>query len=212
MLRSAVLLFTCALAFPAQAWADDKPSQSEKKKEDDERLRVGAVAGLGFPRPFAIEGMVKLEKQLSLGVEYSFLPRTTIRDVTTRFDAFALDANWHPFKGGFFIGLRGGRQWLSGSATLKVNNVGSFTESADAATWFVNPRVGYLYTFGSGLTLGLDAGVQLPIGATYERSGPATAAGLAQGTTVDDTLKTVANVFGNDVTPTVDLLRVGFLF
>lgn len=213
MFRSVMLVTALVAAgFPAQAWADDKPSQSEKKKEDEEPLRIGAVASLGFPRPFALEGMVKLEQQLTLGVEYSFLPRMTVSNVSTRFDAFALDANWHPFKGGFFIGLRGGRQWLSGSATLTVSNVGSFTETADAATWFVNPRFGYLYTFRSGFTLGIDAGVQLPIGATYERSGPATAAGLAQGTTVDNTLKTVANVFGNDVTPTVDLLRVGFLF
>ena len=200
------------LLAPAQAFAADKPSQEERKKEDRDRLRVGPVVSLGFPRPFALEGLLEIEKVVGLGVEYSFMPKTTVADVTTRFDAFALDANWYPFKGGFFIGMRAGRQWLSGSATLRVQNVGAFTESAQAATWFVNPRIGYLYTFSSGITLGVDAGVQLPIGATYERSGPATSAGLAQGTAVDNTLRQVANTLGNEVTPTVDLLRIGFLF
>ena len=200
------------LLAPAQAFAADKPSQEERKKEDRDRLRVGPVVSLGFPRPFALEGLLEIEKVVGLGVEYSFMPKTTVADVTTRFDAFALDANWYPFKGGFFIGMRAGRQWLSGSATLRVQNVGAFTESAQAATWFVNPRIGYLYTFSSGITLGVDAGVQLPIGATYERSGPATSAGLAQGTAVDNTLRQVANTLGNEVTPTVDLFRIGFLF
>lgn len=200
------------LLAPAQAFAADKPSQEERRKEDADRLRVGPVVSLGFPRPFALEGLLKIENVVGLGVEYSFMPKTTVADVTTRFDAFALDANWYPFKGGLFIGMRAGRQWLSGSATLRVQNVGAFTESAEAATWFVNPRIGYLYTFSSGITLGVDAGVQLPIGATYERSGPATSAGLAQGTTVDDTLRQVASTLGNEVTPTVDLFRIGFLF
>lgn len=203
---------------PARAFADearppsDRPSESAKKKEDTDGLRFGPVVGLGFPRPFSLEGLVKIDRVVSLGLEYSFLPKNTIANVTTRFDAVAIDGNWHPFRGGFFIGARAGRQWLSGSATLRVQNLGSFTESADAATWFLNPRIGYLYTWSSGVTLGIDAGVQLPIGATYERSGPATSAGLAQGTQVDSTLRQVAKTLGNDVTPTVDLFRIGFLF
>lgn len=190
----------------------DEPSRTEPKREDRERFRVGPVVSLGFPRPFAIEGLLEIHDVVGLGVEYSFMPKTTVADVTTRFDALAVDASWHPFRGGFFLGMRAGRQWLSGSATLRVQSVGSFTESAEASTWFVNPRIGYLYTFSSGITLGIDAGVQLPIGATFDRSGPATAAGLSQASSVDRTLRQVASVLGNDVTPTVDLFRLGFLF
>jgi hypothetical protein len=219
MLRTFLFCASLAAALllaPARAWAEDRPaadrpSESQKKKEAADDWRLGPVVGLGFPRPFAIEGLLKIKNVVGLGVEYSFLPKTTISDITTRFDAIALDANWYPFKGGFFIGARAGRQWLSGSATLRVLNFGSFTESADATAWFVNPRIGYLYTWSSGFTLGFDAGVQLPIGATYERSGPATAAGLSD-PNVDRSLRQVAKTLGNDVTPTVDLFRVGFLF
>jgi hypothetical protein len=219
MLRTFVLsasLGAALLFAPARAWADDRPasdrpSESQKKKEEADAWRLGPVVSLGFPRPFAIEGLLKIKKVVGLGVEYSFLPKTTISDVTTRFDAIALDASWHPFKGGFFIGARGGRQWLSGSATLRVQNFGSFTESADASAWFFNPRIGYLWTWSSGFTLGLDAGVQLPIDATYARSGPATAAGLSD-PSIDRSLRQVAKTLGNDITPTVDLFRIGFLF
>ena len=207
----AALLLGSARAAANERPAADRPSESQRKKEDADAWRLGPVVSLGFPRPFAIEGLLKIDKVVGLGLEYSFLPKTTISDISTRFDAIALDANWYPFKGGFFIGARAGRQWLSGSATLRVQNVGSFTESADASTWFLNPRIGYLHTWSSGFTLGFDAGIQLPIGATYERSGPATAAGLSDAS-VDNSLRQVAKTLGNDVTPTFDLVRIGFLF
>jgi hypothetical protein len=206
-------LFTVALTTSARAAADDRPAASVPEKEEPEHFRIGPLVGVGFPRPLAIEGLVKIERQFGLGVEYSFLPRMTIAGASTRFDAVAADARWFPFKGGFFIGMRGGRQWLTGSMTLTIQQVGSFTETAEAATWFVNPRLGYLYTWPSGVTLGIDAGIQLPIGATYDRSGPATAAGLtAQNTQTEATLRQIANTFGNSTTPTIDLFRLGFLF
>jgi hypothetical protein len=208
-------LFTVALTtVTARAAAEDRPAPSaEKQNEEPEHLRLGPLVGVGFPRPLAIEGLVKIERQFALGAEYSFLPRMTIAGASTRFDAIAADARWFPFKGGFFVGMRGGRQWLSGSMTLTIQQVGSFTESAEAATWFVNPRVGFLYTWPSGITLGIDAGIQFPIGATYDRSGPATAAGLtAQNTQTEATLRQIANTFGNSTTPTIDLFRLGFLF
>lgn len=209
-IKAALLL---VLALSSEAMAADRPIKPEREqKEQPEHLRLGPLVGIGFPRPLAVEGFVKIEKTVGLGVEYSFLPRTTIAGASTRFDAVAVDARWFPFKGGFFIGLRGGRQWLTGSMTLNVQGLGSFTESADAATWFINPRLGFLYTWDSGITVGIDAGVQLPISPTYVRSGPATAAGLAENAQTDQTLRTIANTLGNDVTPTLDLFRLGFLF
>jgi len=37
-------------------------------------------------------------------------------------------------------------------------------------------------------------------------------AGLASNAQTDSTLRTIANTLGNDVTPTLDLFRLGFLF
>ncbi len=191
----------------------DRPSSSEHEEaEPPEHFRVGALFGLGFPRPLAVEAFSKFERIVGAGIEYSFLPRTTVGNADAGFDAVALDLRLFPFKNSFFVGLRGGRQWLGASARISAGRYGTITESMQAATWFLNPRLGVLHTFGSGITLGIDAGVQVPIGATYERNGPATAMGIASQYEVDGVLVEVANALGNRTTLTIDLLRVGFLF
>jgi hypothetical protein len=186
----------------------DRPArEAVEKDEDDEPFRIGAVAGLGFPRPFAVEALIKVDRVLALGVEYSLLPKTTIGGVETDFWAIAADARVFPFKGAFFIGLRGGRQTLRASATANLGQLGTYTESGVAETWFVNPRIGFLWTWRNGFTVGIDAGVQVPIGPSLSTTLPS---GLpAQ---VNSTVASIANTFGNETTPTVDLLRVGFLF
>lgn len=179
-----------------------------------EHLRVGPLVGVGFPRPFALEAFAKIERIVGVGAEYSFLPNMNILGAETSFKAVAGDLRIFPFRGAFFIGARVGRQWLDARTTVNLVRLGSFTESMTAATWFVNPRIGFLFTFDSGMTIGIDAGVQLPVNATYERAGPATSAGLvsAYGNGIDETLVSVAGALGNNVTPTLDLLRLGLLF
>ena len=133
-------------------------------------------------------------------------------NVEASFGALAADLRVFPFRGAFFIGARGGRQWLDAKATLTTGQLGSFSEAMSASTWFVNPRAGFLYTFESGITVGIDAGVQIPIRPNLERSGAATPAGIASQLDIDGALLAVANGLGNSTTPTIDLLRLGFLF
>jgi hypothetical protein len=190
----------------------DRPSGEERDKEKAEHFRVGPLLGLGFPRPLTIGGLAKIEKLVGVGFEYSFMPRVSVLGVDTGFDAVAVDLRVFPFRGSFFIGARVGRQWLDAKARINAGRFGSVVESMNAETWFVNPRVGFLHTFGSGITLGIDAGIQLPISPSYRREGVATAAGVATELDVDGTLIAVANVLGNNPTPTLDLLRLGFLF
>jgi hypothetical protein len=185
----------------------DRPARP-RSNDDTDALRLGAVAGIGFPHPLAIEGLVKVDRVLALGLEYSFMPTTTFSGVESRAWALAADARVFPFRNGFFIGVRGGRQVLDANTTVAVGGLGSVTESARAEAWFINPRVGFLWTWRSGFTAGIDAGVQLPINATLTTTLPS---GLAGGQ-IDQTIASVANAFGNGVTPTVDLLRLGFLF
>jgi len=189
----------------------DRPVEEARDRDRGEVLRIGPLVGVGFPRPLQIEGMVKIAKVVGLGVEYGFLPKISVAGVEASFKGVAGDLRIFPFKNAFFIGARGGRQWLDGSGTLTVGGI-AYTEAMAAATWFINPRIGFLHTFESGLTIGIDAGVQLPVGPTYERTGPATSLGLAENTDIDRSLRTAANTLGNGVTPTVDLLKVGFLF
>lgn len=177
-----------------------------------ETVRVGGMLGVGFPRPFAVEGFVKIKRVVGIGAEYSFMPNATFMGTDVKFNGVAADLRVFPFKGAFFVGVRGGRQWLDAKTTVTLNGgaLGSINESMAASTWFVNPRVGFLKTFDNGITVGIDAGVQIPISPSYERSSDTSRFGVDTG--VDKALLTVANTLGNKTTPTVDLLRVGFLF
>ena len=190
----------------------ERGTGERRVRDRTEHFRIGPLVGLGFPRPFAIEGFAKVEKLVGVGVEYSFLPRMHVSNVDASFSALAADLRVFPFKGAFFIGARAGRQWLDARANLSAGQLGSFTETMAASTWFVNPRAGFLHTFESGITLGVDAGVQVPIAPSYERTGRATDTGFAAQSGIDGTLVAVANALGNSTTPTLDLLRLGFLF
>lgn len=192
----------------------EAPHASSKK---DESFRVGAMVGVGFPRPFAAEGFVKIKKIVGVGFEYSFMPNANVMGTEISFHGVAADLRVFPLKGGLFVGVRGGKQWLSTRTTItaSVNGVpgvgGTYVESMNAETMFVNPRIGYLKTFDNGITLGFDAGVQIPVNPSYTRESDAARSGIKAGE-ADKAYASVANTLGNKTIPTIDLLRVGFLF
>ncbi len=190
---------------PDRAGAD-RPA-APKDWEDKDHVRVGALLGLGFPRPLSIQGLVKIERVVALGLEYGMMPNLKLGYVESSFWGVAADARVFPFRGAFFIGLRGGYQRMNATATVALGELGTFSESATAETWFLNPRMGFLWTFKPGLTVGLDAGVQLPVKTTFVNTLP-----TGVPTDINSTITGVANAFGHDIVPTVDLLRIGFLF
>ena len=195
---------------PSEVVSQDRPNAREgedKEWEDHDHVRVGALLGLGFPRPLALEGLVKIERTLGLGFEASMMPPLKIGAFEGSFWGVAGDLRVFPFQGAFFLGLRAGYQRMKATATASLPIVGSLSESAIAETWFVNPRMGFLWTLRSGFTVGLDVGVQVPIKKSFVDT-------LPDGTPTDvrSSMEDVAKTFGHAVVPTVDLLRVGFLF
>ena len=184
---------------------DQKPAGSRRT----DHVRFGVLGGVGFPRPLAIEGFVKIEKLVGVGVEYSVLPTLDISGVETSFYAVAADARVFPFKNAFFVGLRAGRQHLGGNSNMTISGLGVVRESASVDTTFINPRLGFLWTWEPGITLGIDAGVQIPVSSSSTSSIPQSA--IPASVTVDDDIMRVTNTLGKNVLPTVDLLRLGFL-
>lgn len=179
--------------------------QATKEGEEAERpVHFGAIAGVGFPRPLAIEGAITVKRYFLVGGEYSMLPKINVSGVDTMMWALAADARVFPFGGAFFIGVRGGRQHATARATATVANLGSLTESLDVDTWFVNPRIGFAWTWSSGFTLGVDAGVQIPVKSQVTTT-------LPDAAMADSRVTTTTDLLGKKVLPTVDLLRVGFL-
>jgi hypothetical protein len=80
----------------------DRPANepTDRSDEDTEALRIGAIAGIGFPHPLAVEAVVKVEGVLALGLEYSALPTTTIMGVSTSGWAIAGDVRLFPLRNG----------------------------------------------------------------------------------------------------------------
>lgn len=192
--------------------ADDAPSTADPRPEngDDgtrsevEHVRIGAIGGVGFPRPLAVEGMVKIERVVGLAVEYSVLPNIRVSDVDVNSWALAGDLNIFPFQGGFFIGAKGGRQHVATATTIDAGSYGTASGSMTVDTWFVNPRIGYLKTWNSGFTLGIDAGVQIPISSSVEAT-------ASDGLEVPSEVQDFGKKLGQTVLPTIDLLRLGFM-
>jgi hypothetical protein len=141
--------------------------------------------------------MARIERTAGFGVEYSLLPKMTISGFDASFWALAATARVFPFQGAFFLGIGGGRQHigLEGATPL-----GTATQVADS--WFVNPQIGFLKVWRGGITLGIDAGIQIPINPAYSSNVPSA---LTSTSSVFDLVHTI----GTSALPTLDLLRLG---
>ncbi len=165
-------------------------------------LRVGAVGGVGFPQPLAVEGIVVLGGYVALGAEYGALPATTIDGVHASLWSLSGDARIFPFRDAFFVGLRAGHQRLTASTTIAVASIISIAEALTIDSWFLNPRVGFLWRSSGGLAFGLDAGVEIPMSAAISSTLP-----LALLPSAQNTIDAIAN----GVVPTIDIVRIGLV-
>ena len=197
-----------AAAAPAQSATsrDDAPQpvvDQASQREHLRPLRIGVIGGVGFPNPLAIEGMAMWAETVAVGAEYGVLPELTVDGVHTSLWSFAGDVRLFPFHNAFFVGVRAGRQHVGADTTVTVAPYGSANESLSLDSWFVNPRIGFLWRSRAGLALGMDAGVQVPLAQDTASSLPLALVPGAQRT---------ANTLGSAILPTVDLLRIGMLF
>ena len=160
-------------------------------------LRIGPLVGASFPRPMSLELFFKVKEAVGLGLEYSFTPTLTIDGITAHASAIAGDFRWFVLDSPFFLGAGVGAQSLHAEATIS-----GYSGSADTSKVFITPRLGVLFTFGAGFTVGADAGIEVPI---------------AHNETVVPQIDQLAN---NDVLvaltrrplPDVHLVRMGWLF
>lgn len=190
---------------PPPPTADEPRHEATEGGDDDHRLvRVGALGGVGFPRPLELEAMIKLGDYVGIGAEYGVMPKLSIDGVDSRMWSFAGDLRVFPFRGIFFLGMRAGYQHVDSATTLSIASVGSISESAQLDTTFINPRIGILWTSKSGLTIGVDAGVQLPLNSTFSSTLPSVVTESSQAVGIVSTF--------SGVLPTIDLLQIGFVF
>jgi hypothetical protein len=165
-------------------------------------LRVGVLGGIGFPRPLAIEALAEFSGIVAVGIEYGALPTVTVDGVSAGLWSVAADLRVFPFRGAFYLGLRAGRQHAGATTSVAVGSFGDATEVLALDSWFLNPRVGFLWTTREGLSFGVEAGVQFPLSPAVSSSLPLSLYPSAERT---------IDALGSSVIPTLDLLRVGLL-
>jgi hypothetical protein len=187
---------------PPDTARSDPTAREHADNGQPHHLRIGAIGGIGFPRALAIEPMVVWNGLVGIGGEYGALPAMTINGVQFSLWSLAGDVRVFPFRGAFFVGLRAGHQHLDVSTTISVATLGSAPEEFTLDSFFINPRIGFLWTSNAGFSLGVEAGVEFPLTASMSSTLPLSLAPSAQST---------ADTLGSAVIPTVDLLRIGLL-
>jgi hypothetical protein len=213
-------------AAPSDAAAGEKSSARSPMPYEAQRasgsglpIHVGATVGLSLPRPLDAQIYVSAFGFVSVGFSYSDFPsfvadpllsaaglkngQTTVR--LDQFSAMEADVRVFPFAGNFFVGSGLGRQSFKSSVTQSTT-LGNFNGSVAVSTTYATPRVGYLWTFGPGVVLGVDAGVQLKLSSDAQVS-------LPPGSPADmqSQADRVVEVFGNNPLPSLHL-RLGWQY
>lgn len=183
----------------------DRRVPRKRSAVEPDAVRVGFLGALGFPRPFSLEAMLQIDKAVALGVEYSFLPSINVGIVDFSYHAVAADLRIFPLQSPFFFGARLGHQNLSASGSLTVGPSQTYSASLNADSWFLNPRLGFLWVFKNGLSIGMDAGLQIPLSHTTTTTLPA-------GFEPPAAVSSIADTFSARVIPTVTPLQIGLLF
>lgn len=182
-------------------------------------FRIGPLVGIiGLPRPVNVEIFAKPNDWFGVGAGFSMVPELTIRDISGKMNAFNAVGRVFPFAGSFYVGAGVGVQTLSIKGSDNVEGE-DLTAAADHSAFFVTPQVGWLWTWDSGFTVGINIGVQVALTST-----PKVEVRDPRGEVVDpadigpdavdlnDDVHDAAKIFGKYPLPAIDLLKLGFLF
>jgi hypothetical protein len=139
------------------------------------------------PRAFSAHLLVGLPHPLNLAGDLRFSPAFTTElalgalkptfhgknggAVTVGVGNLDLRARWHPWDGAFFLGLMLGGQNLSAEAhsNIEVASVSiPVRASLKVGSPYLTPHLGWIWELRTGLTLGVELGWQIPVGANPE--------------------------------------------
>ncbi len=157
---------------------------ADKKSAEDEHegwglfgpLRFGPVVGVGLPSVLSFGGTVKLTRFLGGGITVGMIPTIKVSfygDATVSYQHYEAYGRLYPFGGSFFLGAGAGYATIRGTlkSTYPLGTLGipglpesvDFQSEASVRTMMLSPTIGFFHTFGSGFSIGIDAGAQIPI-------------------------------------------------
>jgi hypothetical protein len=165
------------------------------------------LAGIGYPRPLSFEAALRTSTRTITSGELVMMPAVTVGGIEANQIGVAAALRVFPLKTPLFIGLRGGFQRTTLTRDVALPYGERLSAKATTETAFINPRAGVMWTWRGGLTMSIDVGVHIPVGAALSVSLPNGASPEAT-----EKLAKMADALGNAVVPSVDLLRVGMMF
>jgi hypothetical protein len=194
-------------------------------------FRIGPVLSFGLPSLVGFGGMVKLTRYFGAGVNVGLIPEVTFEyygDAKVSYQEYSGYGHVHPLGGGFFLGAQIGYARVRGSYATTVDLRAyaalypglppslAYTSRATVQTLVLTPEIGYFHIFGSGFSLGVDAGLQIPIAPskiTFERravSGLPSPLADQAFAPHDQKVRTTLEKVGRTILPAFHL-RAGFL-
>ena len=113
----------------------------------------------------------KLTRFLGGGLNIGLIPTVRLSlygEAVLSYQQYDIYGRLFPFGGAFFVGAGAGYATIEGSFTNSYDVPGlpspvAATSEGSVRTMVLTPVIGLQHTFGPGLTLGADAGVQIPI-------------------------------------------------
>jgi hypothetical protein len=154
----------------SEATPTEKAAQAPTEEEHP-AFRIGVILGLvSVPRPVNVEVHVKFFDVIGIGGSYTYMPKfvgdwllslynASYSDLSVTSSSWELALRIHPARGAFFLGANLGMGDVTAVLIGSTRNA-----TAKVSGPFVAPRLGWLWIWSSGITMGLDAGVQIPIG------------------------------------------------
>jgi hypothetical protein len=152
-------------------------------------IRLGPLIGIGLPNLLNFGGTLKLTRFFGAGINVGIIPTARISyygEATLSYQEYDIYGRIYPFGGGFFLGAGAGyeqvRGTLEGNVDLSGYSLGQlpippgllppgyvlpasidYTARGSVRTLVLTPQLGYLHTFRSGFSVGVDIGAQIPI-------------------------------------------------
>ena len=131
------------------------------------------LVGGGLPEILSLGGQIKLTRFFGAGINVGLIPTVKIAyygDATIAYNEYDAYGRLYPFGGAFFLGAGVGYATIRGTYDTSVNlsaygaaGTIDFDSRGSVRTLVLTPQLGFMKIFGSGFTIGLDVGAQVPV-------------------------------------------------
>ncbi|MEO6603531.1 MAG: hypothetical protein ABIQ16_26845 [Polyangiaceae bacterium] len=214
--------------------------QEEPKKDDDSDgvfgpFRIGVLVGGGLPEVLSLGGQIKLTRFFGAGINIGLIPTVKISyygDAKLSYQEYDAYGRLYPFGGSFFLGAGVGYATIKGMLNGSISTTAAqamypgfgipnpilVDSQGSVRTLVLTPQLGFMKIFGSGFTIGLDVGAQLPIApskvefATQTPNLPEQAKSYVQATYIkpnDEKVRSTLDTIGRTPLPTFNL-KIGW--